>query len=580
MWQIWKNVLVGQLAPHHDYGKSSISPYHTSEKDMSKNKRKESPETQSAAQASINDIGSKSFEALYPAWTEVSAQEAAMASLPAAGGYVSGGNGIGYGDGFNIPGIAASSGGDEVPLKRILPEQRAARYEILRIMAKDPTIDSAIKMHIANALNSKSDTVESVFIKSREPAEDKKNAIVSELNNVLMPIINKDLNEWARKAAVYGACFVRVYGEPSVGIKNVRCDYYTHPRFIQKFEKNGRLAGFTTTYQGAGSPNRQIQLLPPWTFVGFEIPEWHDIENMEPASINGMPVDLSVDDSGTAGLVESQEYGTSLIATAYGPWMDLQDAICSLRMSRRNAARLERIISVNTGTLSPERAARYMDAISERLTNASKAIQTQSYMQGNVQTVVNHIIPNFSEKGSVNIEAAQGTPDINGLEDVLFHIKRLGSAVGVDPALLGFGDLLAGGLGDGGFFRVSVMAAIKADLLRKAIKNGIQRLCELHIAYRYGKVFLPQDCPWRIGFNAVSTAIEREAQEALESRASVAGAVVGAMAVLDQEFSFAEKRELAREVWRIMQLDEESFERVFPDEQAAKTQKSQEENLE
>lgn len=513
--------------------------------------------------------GVPSLEALYPAWTTVAHQEAVAASLPAAAGVLAfpGGGRTGSG-GLDIFG-AAASGSDEVrsPLKRVLPEERAARYEVLRIMSKDPTIDSAIKMHIANALNSRSDTVESVFIKSRDVG-DKANRIVEELNNVLMPIITLGLNEWARKAAVYGSCFVRVYGERGTGITNVRCDFYTHPRFIKKFEKNGRLAGFTATYQGAGSHTRQIRLLPPWLFVGFEIPEWHDSETLEPINVSGLPVDLSIEDGAAEGLVEAQDYGASLIATAFGPWMDLMDAVCSLNMSRRNAARLERIIGVNTGTLAPERAARYMDAISERLTNASQNIQTQSYMRGNVQTVVNHIIPNFAEKGSVAVETVQGTPDISGLEDVLFHIKRLGSAVGVDPSLLGFGDMLSGGLGDGGFFRVSVMAAVKADLLRRAIKNGLHRLCEIHVAYKYGKVFLPQDCPWQIGFNAVSTAIEREAQEALESRASVAGGVVSAIAVLDQEFSFADKRELAREIWRILKMDDETFERVFPQQKA------------
>ncbi len=254
--------------------------------------------------------------------------------------------------------------------------------------------------------------------------------------------------------------------------------------------------------------------------------------------------------------------------------MDLQDAICSLNMSRRNAARLERIIGVNTGTLQPERAARYMDAISERLTNASQEIQTQSYLRGNVQTVVNHIVPNFADKGSITVEAVQGTPDINGLEDVLFHVKRLGSAVGIDPSLLGFGDLLSGGLGDGGFFRISVMAGVKADLLRRAIKNGIHRLCEIHVAYKYGKVFMPRDCPWEIGFNAVSTAIEREEQETLEARANISSSVVSAIGMMDQEFSFVDKRELAREAWRLMRMDDEAFERVFPPAMAKEAEKT------
>lgn len=244
-------------------------------------KRKALQEAQAAPGAgaiTINETGNKSFEMLYPAWTEVAPHEAIMASLPSSGAACFTGS---YGTGRIDNGMGlfemSAAGGDEVPLKRVLPEERSARYAVLRIMAKAPTIDSAVKMHIANALNSQSDTIDSVYIKSRDGTENK---IVRELNNVLMPIINKDLNEWARKAAVYGSCFARVYGEQSVGIKIVRCDYYTHPRFIQKYEKKGRLAGYTSTYQGANNFNRQIQLLPPWTFVGFEIPEWYDMETL------------------------------------------------------------------------------------------------------------------------------------------------------------------------------------------------------------------------------------------------------------------------------------------------------------
>lgn len=520
------------------------------------------------------DTGNKSLSAMFPGWSDTRPQESVMVGLPATGAaYFAGMSGIAHknDDGWNPLGLATGTG--EMPIKRVLPESRGARYAVLRLMAKDPTIDSAIKMHISNALSSKSDTVDSVFISGRE--DDKEDEIVTELRSVLMPIINKDLNEWARKAAVYGSCFVRVHGQEGVGLTNVRCDYYTHPAHIQKYEKAGRLAGFTTTFQGTSAHSRQLQLLPPWTFVGFEIPEWWDCENLEPVNVGGNPVDLSIDSPGFEGLVESQEYGTSLIATAYGPWLDLLDALCSLKMSRMNAARLERLIGITTGKLDPVRAAEYVDMVAERVGNASYELQNQSFLKGNVQTVVNHFFPMFTDKGGVQIDTVQGTPDINGLEDVLFHVKRLGSAIGVDPALLGFGDLLSGGLGDGGFFRVSVMAAVKADLLRKAIKNGIERLCEIHIAWKYGKVFLPEDRPWEIGFNSVSSAIEREEQEALESRSNLAGGLIGALATIDQEFSIMDKRELARETWKMMRLDMEAFERVFPKGKLAEAEAAQ-----
>lgn len=487
-----------------------------------------------------------------------------MVGLPAsASAYFSGGirGGVDTNHDGGILGSATSS--DAAQITHVLPEDRSARYAVLRLMAKDPTIDSAIKMHIANALSARTDSGESVFISPAEGAGQDK--IVDDLRATLMPFIKKDLNEWARKAAVYGSCFARVYGAQGIGIKNIRCDYYTHPRFIQKFEKGGRLAGYTTTYQGTNQANQRLRLMPPWSFVGFEIPEWWDCEDIEPINVGGIPVDLAMEDAAIEGLVESQEYGTSLIATAYGPWMDLLDAICSLKMSRRNAARLERMVGVNTGKLDPERAAHYLDMVAERISNATADVERQSWLRGNVQTVVNHYVPIFGEKGGLQIDAVQGTPDINGLEDVMFHIKRLGSAIGVDPALLGFGDLLSGGLGDGGFFRVSVMAATKANLLRQALKNGIQKLCELHVAYKFGKVFLPGNSPWTIQFNSVSSAIEREEQEALESRTNALSGLVGILATIDQDFQTLDKRELFKEIFLKLHFSEDSFEAICPE---------------
>ena len=515
-------------------------------------------------EAASSSKAGRALTAIYPGWGMVEERESLMVGLPAsASAYFSGGirGGVDTNHDGGILGSATSS--DAAQITHVLPEDRSARYAVLRLMAKDPTIDSAIKMHIANALSARTDSGESVFISPAEGAGQDK--IVDDLRATLMPFIKKDLNEWARKAAVYGSCFARVYGAQGIGIQNIRCDYYTHPRFIQKFEKGGRLAGYTTTYQGTNQANQRLRLMPPWSFVGFEIPEWWDCEDIEPINVGGIPVDLAMEDAAIEGLVESQEYGTSLIATAYGPWMDLLDAICSLKMSRRNAARLERMVGVNTGKLDPERAAHYLDMVAERISNATADVERQSWLRGNVQTVVNHYVPIFGEKGGLQIDAVQGTPDINGLEDVMFHIKRLGSAIGVDPALLGFGDLLSGGLGDGGFFRVSVMAATKANLLRHALKNGIQKLCELHVAYKFGKVFLPGNYPWTIQFNSVSSAIEREEQEALESRTNALSGLVGILATIDQDFQTLDKRELFKEIFLKLHFSEDSFEAICPE---------------
>lgn len=536
------------------------------------------------AQAALetNNADSKALTAIYPAWNNVGHFESTMVDLPvSASAYFGafamgrfggqGGNDDNGENQYNI--MPESRGRDKTPISRHLPDNRVLRYAALRVMAMDPTIDCAIKMHLANAISPKQDGTDAIKIESIDGKDD---PIVKELQNVILPYVRRDLNEWARKAAVYGSCFVRVYGKPKEGITNIRSDFYTHPRYVKKYEKGGKLAGFTTTYQGGVNHAQQLRLLPPWCFVGFEIPEWWDREFIEPRSVTGIPVDLSVEDENYEGLVESIEYGTSIIATAYGPWLDLLDAVCSLKMSRRNAARLERIVGVNTEKLDPERAARYLDMIAERISNASEELTKQSWLDGNVQTVVNHIIPIQAAKGGIQIDAVQGTPDIQGIEDVMYHIKRLGGALGIDPSLLGFGDMLSGGLGDGGFFRVSSLAATKANLLRTALKNGIQRLCEIHVAYKYNKVFTLDEYPWKITFNSVANALEREAQENLESRSNVVLGLAQLVSTVDQEYSLVERRELLRHMWKFMEMDEKEFETIFPESKVAEANKTQE----
>lgn len=524
-----------------------------------------------------DSAGDGAFHGLYPGYAAVDAREAGMVDLPGgAAAYfpaVQPDAGTGSG-GANSLGVYAS---EESKLVRRLPQERMARYAALEIMAEDPTIDSAIKLHMAHALSARSDTNQVISIES---ITDDKDPIVNDLRDSLQTRINRELNEWAYNAAVYGASYVRVYGTKGKGITNIRSDYYTHPRFIKKFEKAGQLAGFTTTYQGTSGIQNTLRLMPPWSFVGFEIPHWKSVSNLEPTNVGIKPVDLSLDDYEAEALVESQEYGASLIETGYQPWLDLLDAICSLNASRRNAARLERLIGVSTGRLDPEKAAKYINLISSQILQTDKAVSTRSLRNGFVQTVINRIFPLFGEKGRMDVNTVQGTPDINGLEDVFFHVKRLGGALGVDPSMLGFGDFLSGGLGDGGFFRVSIMAAMKASLLRLAIQNGIQRLCEIHVAYRYNKVFLDGQQPWRIVFNSVSTALEREEQENLESRTNIASALSGIIATLDQEFSTTDRRALLNFLWtHILKKDEESFKLVFPEgKQAEQPQEADKED--
>lgn len=498
----------------------------------------------------------KSFwKKLFPGFLQKNASNANIVTPPAATFEDFAGSALATGQ------AGSDASGEENLQLNNLPYDRFAKYNVFSIMADDPTIDSALKMHISHALSAKSDTGEIISIES---TSDKDDPITIDLRNTFKEIVNKNVQFWAYNAATNGIAFARVYGEPKKGVELVRSDYYTHPRFIKAYEQAGQIAGYTATYQNPQSGN--ITLMPPWKFVSFKIPIWKSEAAIEPQRIDGSTFDIANDDYQAESIVESQNYGTSLIETAYGPWMDLQEAILSLNMSRKNAARLERLIGVNTGRLSPTRATQYLNSVASQLLKANQANAKQSLRRGYIQTVINHLIPIFGDgKGRLDITTVEGNPNLDGLADIDFHVKRLGSALGIDPSLLGFGEMLSGGLGDGGFFRISVLAAIKANLLRQAILSGVENLFDIHVAYKYGKIFLPGEKPWRTVFNSVSSALEREERENLEGRVTFATMMAQLIQVIDAEFSSVDRNALANYMFTdIMKVEEEKFRKIFP----------------
>ncbi len=66
----------------------------------------------------------------------------------------------------------------------------------------------------------------------------------------------------------FGDLFVRVFGEPGVGI--VHIDDNAHPIDVSRLDFNGRLVGFYETPQGYFT-SQQSPLLSPWEFVHFKL---------------------------------------------------------------------------------------------------------------------------------------------------------------------------------------------------------------------------------------------------------------------------------------------------------------------
>ena len=424
-----------------------------------------------------------------------------------------------------------------VQLRR-MPVDRLEQYDILRAMASDPTIDSAINMHITHALSSKSETGEIVEITGE-------GEIVDDIRQVFGKMLNENLTQWTYTAAVFGFNPLRVYGKQGQGVTLVRDDYYTHPYFTRRFERAGQTVGWSSKYQqNIGLKKGMITMMEPWKFVDIRIPDQSTNIIREPIRHSNDTFDIGNDDYMNEGFIEASDYGTSLIKTAYEPWVDLQEAILSLNMSRKKASNVERLIGVQVGKLNPQKAAQYLNTVSRQMNKTAEAQAQKSLKQGYVKTVWNHIIPIFGMgQGQMDISTLEGHPDIAHIEDIRFHINRLGGAVGIDPAMLGFGDMLSGGMGEGGYLRMSIQAALRAQQIRTAVATMIDNLFEIHVAMKYNKVFLDADKPWGIKFNSVSTAIAREETEERERSSQFAMTVVQVMQMINPQLENVKQEE-------------------------------------
>ena len=72
--------------------------------------------------------------------------------------------------------------------------------------------------------------------------------------------------------------------------------------------------------------------------------------------------------------------------------------------------------------------------------------------EGYLELVINHLLPVWGEKGDVDIQNVEGKAYIAHIEDIMFHVKRLGVPCGGGPFPFGIRrQLCPGAWGTEGF---------------------------------------------------------------------------------------------------------------------------------
>ncbi len=454
-----------------------------------------------------------------------------------------------------------------------LPLDRIERYTLFEEMARDPTLSEGLAIHLTHALSVSKRTGLCFEIQPNEKDE----SIAKELMDDIGYRLNKLVPSVAHTMCIYGVNYVRPHLKDSVGITHFETGYYTLPKFVREYERAGELAGFCCDHL---LDNGQIstKLKEPWALIPMKIPYWSPDSRLIPVVVGGEVVDLSIPPEERRPQ-ETQNYGTSIFHNTYAPYCEFKEGARCLRGARQISGNIERLIGLNTEALDPVQAASYIKGVAGSMKKAVANAKDELRRRGLFPTVFNRFIPIMGGgKGGMTVDTQVNNADIQHIEDVMLSVRRMASSIGLDISMLGWADMMSGGLGEGGFLRTSLQAGMRAQWIRFAVQDFIERAIEIHMAAKHSKVFTDAYRPYKIVFNSLNSALQEEESAERQSRAEFASVVVTVLDTI-QNGSLAESKTFKRVILgSMMDVDAEQIENIIKELAAAVSQAAASEN--
>jgi hypothetical protein len=388
--------------------------------------------------------------------------------------------------------------------------QRARQliYEKWSMMESDAIVSSALKLLVTSALGGHETSGKMVFIEKSPTIQDDKRltALVDEIDEALSALFNRVAFSMAYTGAGFGDAYGRIYSN-STGVVDIYTDEMIRPPLVQPFERGSRTIGYAV-FIGP----RNFEKLDVTQMARLKMPrvQWVPQNGVIEKSLK---LAITEDDIDNLPILPAMA-GGSLLYNAEESYDNLASSLMGLVGQRWMDSIDEQMLSVNLESMTVEQQKKFVDSITTML-KKSKSLAEAAVLSGRpIMEKIRHIIPVFNEKQVTNITPANGGQSGRSgsisIEDVLLHAKLLAGALGVDLSMLGFSEILSGGLGEGGFFRMSAQAAENSRIIRVALSEFFNQIVDIHTLKKYGFVFPANDRPWVINYYGSISALEAE----------------------------------------------------------------------
>lgn len=430
--------------------------------------------------------------------------------------------------------------------------QREITYQKWARMEGDPIVSSAVQLLVTAALGGHETTGNVVFIEETPIAKENKKlqGIVDDIRG-LAHFFNRIAFQTAYTGCIFGDAYARVYSDRN-GIVDISTDELFRPQLVQPFVRGGRTVGYTIT-----TTKESFARLTVLQMARLKMPrmQWIPQYGVQEKSLR---LDVEEDEFDKLPIMPDM-VGGSLLYNAEIPFDNLEASLVGLVGQRWLDSIDEQILTVNMKDMSAEQQKRFLDSVKSMI-QRSKQYAEQAVKRGfPVLERIRHVLPMWDDKQVISVGPANGGSTGRAgnitIDDVMVHARLLAGAIGVDLSMLGFADQLSGGLGEGGFFRVSAQAAERARVIRTALEDFFNQIIDIHTYKKHGVVFKPSERPWDINFYGSISALEAEKQRTRADAMNSGVILVQAMQAMKD--LGADKEIMTEFLQKTMQLDED-----------------------
>lgn len=383
-------------------------------------------------------------------------------------------------------------------------------YERWSYMEGDAIVASALSLLVTSALGGNETSGDLVFIEAKADTkgDKQKSKMVDEIRRDISRLLNRVAYQVAYTGAAYGDAYARIYTNET-GVVDLYTDELVRPQLVQPYERGSRTVGFAV-YTG----EKAFERLDISQMARMKMPriQWVPQQGVIEKSIK---LALTEDNIDALPIMPSMA-GGSLLSQAEEAYDNLNASLLGLVGQRWMDSIDEQMLQVNLQQMTDEQQDKFITSIATML-QSSKARAEKAVKDGRpVMERIRHIIPVFGDKQLTTVSSANGgstgrTSTIT-IEDVMMHARLLSGAIGVDLSMIGFADQMAGGLGEGGWFRTSAQVAERARVIRVSLEDFFNAVIDIHTMKRYGVVFDAGERPWEIQFYGSISALEAERQ--------------------------------------------------------------------